>query len=52
MDVIAEGVSNSDQLRLLKSVKCQSGQGFGLAMPMAPADAMDVTPLTAAVLID
>lgn len=52
MDVVAEGVSNAAQLELLVEARCQSGQGFGLGMPMAPDEAMDVTPLSAVALLD
>lgn len=39
MDVIAEGVENEDQLKLLKELGCDSMQGFFLGKPMSAADA-------------
>jgi EAL domain-containing protein (putative c-di-GMP-specific phosphodiesterase class I) len=39
LDVIAEGIENEVQRDLLVSMGCESGQGYLLAMPMAPEDA-------------
>ncbi len=36
LPVVAEGVENDDQLSTLKSVACESAQGYLFARPMAP----------------
>jgi diguanylate cyclase (GGDEF)-like protein/PAS domain S-box-containing protein len=36
MDLIAEGIENITQLRLLQSLKCEYGQGYYFARPMEP----------------
>ena len=37
--VIAEGIETPDQLALLRSLRCEYGQGFHFAAPLAPPDA-------------
>ncbi|MAE67898.1 MAG: hypothetical protein CMJ18_26895 [Phycisphaeraceae bacterium] len=37
--VIAEGIETPDQLRQLRALKCELGQGFHFARPMTAADA-------------
>jgi EAL domain-containing protein (putative c-di-GMP-specific phosphodiesterase class I) len=37
LDVIAEGVENTDQLAFLKELKCQKAQGYLFSQPL-PAD--------------
>jgi diguanylate cyclase (GGDEF)-like protein/PAS domain S-box-containing protein len=39
MDVVAEGVENKDQLKLLRDLKCEYGQGYYFSRPSSPADA-------------
>jgi EAL domain-containing protein (putative c-di-GMP-specific phosphodiesterase class I) len=39
MQVIAEGVETADQLDQLKFLKCQYGQGYLFAKPLAAPDA-------------
>ena len=39
MDVVAEGVGDSDQLFQLQGLNCEYGQGFFLAKPLAEPDA-------------
>jgi diguanylate cyclase (GGDEF)-like protein/PAS domain S-box-containing protein len=39
LEVIAEGIENEAQRDLLVSMGCESGQGYLLAMPMAPEEA-------------
>ncbi|MGD8573690.1 MAG: PAS domain S-box protein [Gammaproteobacteria bacterium] len=39
MDVVAEGVENSDQIALLREAGCHKGQGFYFARPMDVAQA-------------
>jgi PAS domain S-box-containing protein len=38
MELIAEGIENMVQLRMLQTLKCNYGQGYYFAKPMAPAD--------------
>lgn len=38
MEIIAEGIENMMQLRMLQTLKCDYGQGYYFAKPMAPAD--------------
>ncbi len=45
MTVVAEGISNVEQLALLRQIGCHVGQGFGLAMPLSADEAMDVEAL-------
>ncbi len=45
MTIVAEGISNVEQLALLRQIGCHVGQGFGLAMPLSADEAMDVEPL-------
>jgi diguanylate cyclase (GGDEF)-like protein/PAS domain S-box-containing protein len=35
MDVVAEGVETEDQLRLLRKLECENGQGFLFSTPLA-----------------
>lgn len=42
MDVVAEGVETQEQMALLRSLSCQSGQGFFFSKPMNVADAEKV----------
>ena len=39
MDVVAEGVETKDQLKLLRDLKCEYGQGYYFSRPSSPADA-------------
>jgi diguanylate cyclase (GGDEF)-like protein len=39
MDVVAEGVETRDQLKLLRDLKCEYGQGYYFSRPSSPADA-------------
>ena len=34
MDVVAEGVETEDQLRLLRKLECENGQGFLFSTPL------------------
>ncbi|HEV2836933.1 MAG TPA: EAL domain-containing protein, partial [Pyrinomonadaceae bacterium] len=34
MDVVAEGVETEDQLRLLRKLECQNGQGYLFSSPL------------------
>jgi len=34
MDLIAEGIENITQLRMLQTLKCEYGQGYYFAKPM------------------
>jgi EAL domain-containing protein (putative c-di-GMP-specific phosphodiesterase class I) len=34
MDVVAEGVETEDQLRLLRKLECENGQGYLFSMPL------------------
>jgi EAL domain-containing protein (putative c-di-GMP-specific phosphodiesterase class I) len=38
MELIAEGIENVTQLRMLQTLKCDYGQGYYFAKPMAAAD--------------
>ncbi len=38
--VVAEGVESFAQLQMLRAKGCKSVQGFGLARPMSPDDAV------------
>jgi diguanylate cyclase (GGDEF)-like protein/PAS domain S-box-containing protein len=38
MELIAEGVENMIQLRMLQTLKCDYGQGYYFAKPMAPGE--------------
>lgn len=46
LNVVAEGINNQVQREMLIEMGCGSGQGFALAMPLPPAEVMDVRPLT------
>jgi EAL domain-containing protein (putative c-di-GMP-specific phosphodiesterase class I) len=35
MDVVAEGVETEDQLKLLRKLECENGQGFLFSTPLA-----------------
>jgi EAL domain-containing protein (putative c-di-GMP-specific phosphodiesterase class I) len=37
LDVIPEGIEETDQLSRLQALGCQTGQGFLLSRPLAPA---------------
>jgi diguanylate cyclase (GGDEF)-like protein/PAS domain S-box-containing protein len=37
MEIIAEGIENAMQLRMLQSLKCDYGQGYYFARPMEPS---------------
>ena len=39
MDVVAEGVETEDELKLLRDLKCEYGQGYYFSQPSSPADA-------------
>jgi EAL domain-containing protein (putative c-di-GMP-specific phosphodiesterase class I) len=39
IEVVAEGIETPEQLRLLRSLGCDRGQGFLFARPLVPADA-------------
>ena len=39
MDVVAEGVETKDQLKILRDLKCEYGQGYYFSRPSSPADA-------------
>jgi diguanylate cyclase (GGDEF)-like protein len=43
LDVIAEGIESQSQRDLLASLGCAFGQGYLMAMPMAAADACELT---------
>jgi diguanylate cyclase (GGDEF)-like protein/PAS domain S-box-containing protein len=43
LDVIAEGIESQSQRDLLASLGCAFGQGYLMAMPMAAADAYELT---------
>jgi len=34
MDVVAEGVETEDQLKLLKKLECENGQGYLFSTPL------------------
>jgi EAL domain-containing protein (putative c-di-GMP-specific phosphodiesterase class I) len=34
MDVVAEGVETEDQLRLLRKLECENGQGYLFSTPL------------------
>ncbi|HEX6715625.1 MAG TPA: diguanylate cyclase [Pyrinomonadaceae bacterium] len=38
MDVVAEGVETEDQLRLLRKLECENGQGFLFSTPLGGSD--------------
>jgi len=38
MDVVAEGVETEDQLRLLRKLECENGQGFLFSSPLGGGD--------------
>ncbi len=42
MDVIAEGVETKEQLELLRSLQCESGQGFFFSEPVAAPEALEL----------
>ncbi len=42
MDVIAEGVENNEQLEFLRSLQCESGQGFFFSEPIAAPQALEL----------
>jgi EAL domain-containing protein (putative c-di-GMP-specific phosphodiesterase class I) len=46
LPVVAEGVERPDQLELLRSMECESAQGYFLGLPMDPAEV--VLPVEAA----
>ena len=39
MDVVAEGVETKEQLKLLRDLKCEYGQGYYFSRPSHPSDA-------------
>jgi diguanylate cyclase (GGDEF)-like protein/PAS domain S-box-containing protein len=39
MDVVAEGVETKEQLKLLRDLQCEYGQGYYFSRPSSPADA-------------
>jgi predicted signal transduction protein with EAL and GGDEF domain len=39
MDVVAEGVETKEQLKVLRDLKCEYGQGYYFSRPSSPADA-------------
>jgi diguanylate cyclase (GGDEF)-like protein/PAS domain S-box-containing protein len=39
MDVVAEGVETREQLKILRDLKCEYGQGYYFSRPSSPADA-------------
>ena len=41
LNVVAEGIENPDQLRILRELGCAFGQGFLWSRPLDPAAAMD-----------
>jgi EAL domain-containing protein (putative c-di-GMP-specific phosphodiesterase class I) len=41
LDVVAEGIENTDQLVQLQAMDCQLGQGYLFAKPMPSAEATD-----------
>jgi len=38
LEVVAEGIETQEQLKLLQKMKCDMGQGFGIAKPMPAAE--------------
>jgi EAL domain-containing protein (putative c-di-GMP-specific phosphodiesterase class I) len=40
LNVVAEGIENPDQLRILRELGCAFGQGFLWSRPLEPADAL------------
>lgn len=44
MRVVAEGVENVEQIRILKSLKCDEIQGFYISRPMPPSDTQPILP--------
>ncbi|MBK8151374.1 MAG: EAL domain-containing protein [Acidobacteria bacterium] len=42
IDVVAEGIENSDQLRLLRSLRCHAGQGYLFSKPLSAEFAADL----------
>ncbi len=40
LEVVAEGIESLDQLRMLKTMNCEQGQGFWLSKPLPPAQAI------------
>lgn len=48
LNVVAEGVCQSAQTRLLLEMNCGIGQGFGIARPMPLEDMLQIKPLTVA----
>jgi diguanylate cyclase (GGDEF)-like protein/PAS domain S-box-containing protein len=39
MDVVAEGVETREQLKILRDLKCEYGQGYYFSRPSSPSDA-------------
>ncbi|MET0624951.1 MAG: EAL domain-containing protein [Pyrinomonadaceae bacterium] len=39
MDVVAEGVETKDQLKILRDLRCEYGQGYYFSRPSSPSDA-------------
>ncbi len=42
LDVTAEGIETAEQLRLLREIGCQSGQGFFFAKPISADDFLEL----------
>tara|TARA_R110002124_G_scaffold657_11_gene3123 strand:+ start:22148 stop:23929 length:1782 start_codon:yes stop_codon:yes gene_type:complete len=38
--IVAEGIENSEQAKVLRDLNCEYGQGFGIAPPMPAAEAL------------
>jgi diguanylate cyclase len=44
MRVVAEGVESLEQVKILKSLKCDEMQGFFISRPLPPAESQPVLP--------
>jgi EAL domain-containing protein (putative c-di-GMP-specific phosphodiesterase class I) len=44
MRVVAEGVENETQIKILKSLQCDELQGFYISRPLPPSDAQPILP--------
>jgi diguanylate cyclase len=42
LEVIAEGIERSDQVRRLRQLGCDSGQGYLFAAPLDEAEVLDL----------